>query len=256
MLGPAMTNTLTEALRLAARGVSVFPCDGAKRPLTPHGFKDASNEVERVREWWARHPDALIGVAAGIRFVVVDLDLQHVDAQRWLEEHRARLPPTRTHATRSGGRHLLFKPSSRVGCSTGKLGRHIDTRGLGGYVIWWPACGLEVLHADVLAPVPEWIVAGLRRRSQVTPMPRPPVQLSNWQACKKLDGILRTIALAHEGERNSLAFWGACRLAEMVAAGMLSRDEALALTVEAASRCGLSQAEAKLTAQSALRGIA
>ena len=137
-----MVDTLTEAFHLAARGLAVFPCDRAsKRPLTSHGFKDASADCDLVRAWWSRHPDAVIGVPTGIKFVVIDLDLQHVAARRWYGEHGTRLPDTRTHLTRSGGRHLLFKPTSRVGCSAGKLGPHIDTRGLGGYVIWWPLAG-------------------------------------------------------------------------------------------------------------------
>lgn len=248
--------TLTEALRLAAHGVPVFPCDqSSKRPLTRHGFKDASTGPDVVRKWWRQNPDALIGVPTGITWTVIDLDLQHADAGQWYEQHRSKLPITRTHVTRSGGRHLLFAPTARVGSSTGKLGPHIDTRGLGGYVIWWPACGLEVLHADVLAPVPEWIVTALAAMAPATPLPRP-IRLSHDQAQRKLAGILRTIARAHEGERNARTFWGACRLAEMVAAGLLSQTDALALTVEAASRTGLPHSEARRTAQSAFRGIA
>ena len=71
----------------------------------------------------------------------------------------------------------------------------------------------------------------------------------------KLAGILRAIARAQEGTRNSVTFWGACRLAEMVAAGALSDSQALALIIEAASRAGLPPTEATRTAQSALRRI-
>jgi hypothetical protein len=250
----AMTK-LDHALRLAAR-LPVFPCGDDKRPLIAHGFKSASVDPTQIKQWWQRWPDALIGVPAGIRFVAVDLDLQHADAQSWYEEHRARIPLTRTHGTRSGGKHLLFKPTSRIGCSTSRLGPHIDIRGLGGYVVWWPAERLEVLHDDVLAPVPDWIIAALQAARPVTRLPTRPVRLSLERAHNKLSGILRTIARAKEGERNRVTFWGACRLAEMVAAGLLSPAEALALTIEAASRAGLSHAEAQRAAQSALRGIA
>ena len=152
-----------------------------------------------------------------------------------------------------GGRHLLFKPHEAVRCTAGRISPHIDTRGIGGYVIWWPACGLEVLHADVLAEVPDWIVAKLR----VEPAPPPPASskpLSSEQAQRKLEGIIRTIAQAREGERNHVTFWGACRLAEMTADGSLGRDSAIALTIEAAGRNGLPRHEALRTAQSAFRG--
>jgi hypothetical protein len=222
--------------------------------LTQHGFKDASRDPNTIARWWKSWPSALIGVPAGIAFVVIDIDLQHVDAQRWYDENRARLPHTRTHVTRSGGRHLLFQPNSRIGCSVGRLGRHVDTRGLGGYLIWWPACGLDVLHGGALEPVPEWIT----QLMHVAPpaLPVRPVRLSREHAQGKLAGILRTIARAHEGEGNALTFWGACRLAEMVAAGALDRTDALSLAIEAASRSGLPRSEALRTTQSAFREIA
>jgi Bifunctional DNA primase/polymerase, N-terminal/Primase C terminal 2 (PriCT-2) len=156
----------TEALKLARQGIPVFPCHlETKTPLVATGFKAATAGPDTVHEWWATHPHALIGVQTGDKFVVVDLDLQHEDAQKWLEDNRHRLPLTRTHSTRSGGKHFLFAPHDAVKCSTSKLGPHIDTRGRGGYIIWWPACGLEVLHGGVLAPVPEWILEAFKPKT-------------------------------------------------------------------------------------------
>jgi hypothetical protein len=242
----------TEALKLAHRGIPVFPCNPAdKRPLTKAGFKDATCDPDIVRLWWTERSDALIGVPTGDKFVVVDLDLQHVEALQWLEQNRHRLPLTRTHSTRSGGKHYLFAPNDAVKCSAGKLGPHVDTRGHGGYVIWWPACGLEVLHAKVLAPVPEWILEALN------PKPIIPAVTTRVSASpsRKRDGIIRTIVSARNGERNTVGFWGACRLAEMVQRGEMSRDDAIAITIEAASRTGLTRAEAMALTKSALRKI-
>ena len=43
------------AVTLARRGFSVFPCNPAnKAPLTPRGFKDASNEVSEVARMFMR----------------------------------------------------------------------------------------------------------------------------------------------------------------------------------------------------------
>jgi hypothetical protein len=71
------------------------------------------------------------------------------------------------------------------------------------------------------------------------------------QAQRKVDGIIRAIAGAREGERNAVAFWGAARLAEMVSQSLLSRDDAIELVVEAANRAGLPRHEARSTARSA-----
>src|SRR5436305_14601336 len=86
MTGPPVKH----ALALAARGVKVFPCAQSKAPWTPHGFKDASADPHILQHWWARWPDALIGVPTGDKFVVIDADLQHAEAQTWYG--RANLP--------------------------------------------------------------------------------------------------------------------------------------------------------------------
>jgi hypothetical protein len=137
-----------------------------------------------------------------------------------------------------------------VKCSTGKLHRHVDTRGDGGYVIWWPAEGNEVLHGHSLADVPDWIVEKLNPPDP-TPPPTSLRDLNPEHASRKLDGIIRTIARAREGERNNVAYWGACRLSEMVERRALSQAEAIALATEAASRAGLARREAERTSRSA-----
>jgi hypothetical protein len=245
-----MTTAWTEALKLARRGLPVFPCDKNKRPLTPNGFKDASVDPDVVHAVFTEHPDGLIGVPTGDKFVVIDLDLQHGEAQEWYDTNRSRLPLTRAHVTRSGGRHLLLKPNSKVGCSAGKLGRHVDTRGLGGYIIWWPACGLDVLHGEALFPVPDWIIEALHPMEALHVVPLP-IRLTS---PRQFEGIIKAIATAHEGERNSVCYWGACRMRDLVAQHAIERNTAIELVVEAASRAGLSRHEARRTALSAFHG--
>src|SRR5262245_55818247 len=130
---------LAAALRLAARGVPVFPCAQDKAPLTKHGFKDAVVDASTIKSWWRRWREALVGVPSGLRFVVVDVDLQHASAAHWFAH--ANLPTTRVHHTRSGGCHLLFQPHEAVGCTQGRIWRHVDTKGgvggsAAGYVVW------------------------------------------------------------------------------------------------------------------------
>jgi hypothetical protein len=238
-----------QALSLAERGISVFPCGlETKKPYTVQGFKNATTDPDAIKAWWTRWPQALVGVPTGHKFVVLDLDLQHPEAQAWYA--KANLPLTRTHVTRSGGRHLFFKPREDFKCSAGKIEHGVDTRGLGGYIIWWPAHGFDVLHGSTLAEVPEWVMRKLNppQPRHVTHRPARPLQSD-----KDLEPLVRVILQAREGERNSATFWAACRLAEHVHTGQISSGDMVGIVVEAATRTGLSQAEARQVANSALR---
>lgn len=57
---------LAAALRYAAAGWPVFPCQpGAKAPLTPNGFKNATTDPAIIAAWWSRSPRANVAVATG-----------------------------------------------------------------------------------------------------------------------------------------------------------------------------------------------
>ena len=243
-----MTKTVIDhALALAGRGVPVFPCKQDKKPYTTRGFKNASTDPQTIRAWWDRHPDALIGVPVGDKFVVLDLDLQHVEAQGWYSY--ANLPLTRAHVTRSGGRHLLFRPHPDFKNSAGKICRGVDTRAAGGYIIWWPAHGREVLHGGALAEVPRWLITKLK------PAPRPIRHVRRAVTDNELAALLAFMMRARNGERNCSLYWGSCRLAEHVRDGQLSEGDMVDLVIETAMRVGLDHIEAKSTALSALRTI-
>lgn len=80
------------AARYAALGIPVFPCvPGAKRPLTPNGFHDATTSPRVVRDWWRRTPRANIGIPTGAPsgVEVVDIDV-HADASGFPAFERAR----------------------------------------------------------------------------------------------------------------------------------------------------------------------
>jgi hypothetical protein len=57
------------ALDYAVRLGPVLPCEsGGKQPLgelAPHGVLEASTDPDVIRRWWARSPDANVGIATG-----------------------------------------------------------------------------------------------------------------------------------------------------------------------------------------------
>ncbi len=104
---PVDNPLLQAALAYAARGWPVFPCEpGNKKPLTAHGFKNASTDAATIEEWWARCPGANVAIATGEAsgLYVVDEDAGGADTIAALD-----LPPTRTVWTPTGGRHYYFR---------------------------------------------------------------------------------------------------------------------------------------------------
>jgi len=161
------------ALRLARDyRLPVFPCGKDKRPLTRHGFKDATTDNGQVRRWWSSFPDALIGVPTGSasRLIVIDVDPAGMDFI--LGEHGGLLDKARQHNTRRDFHYLFRAPADvSIGCSAGKLAEGVDVRGDGGYIIWWPATGLRVFGPEIdnLLLPPDSLLDLLARSSNAKP---------------------------------------------------------------------------------------
>jgi Bifunctional DNA primase/polymerase, N-terminal len=214
---------VADALRLAHYGTPSFPCREDKRPACLHGFEDATSDPEKLRQLWRQYPGALIGVPTGEAsgLFVIDIDSgRHEEANDWFERWSPNLPETRQHATKSGGWHLLFKHRAGLRNTASKLARGVDTRGDGGYIIWWPFhMGLNAPHKlDLpLADLPDEIYAKLIERPRTIRFAGPTFGKSIAESNKKVQGILNAVAGAQEGERNRLLFWGACRIGGMIA---------------------------------------
>ena len=57
---------LQQALHIALNlNLPVFPCRPDKRPYTKNGFKDATIDMTKIKNFWLKFPDALIGVPTG-----------------------------------------------------------------------------------------------------------------------------------------------------------------------------------------------
>jgi hypothetical protein len=117
----------------------VFPLrPGEKTPATPHGFKDATTDLDRIRRFWDAAPLHNIGVPTGHLFDVIDIDLPHGPKQWGLLRNQ---PGARDiHGivrTASGGLHIYIEPTgmgNKAGIRPG-----IDYRGQGGYVVAPPS---------------------------------------------------------------------------------------------------------------------
>lgn len=126
------------ALIYAQWGFPVFPLKpNTKVPVTPHGFKDASLDPDRIRGWWT-NTNYNIGIATGHAFDVIDVDLPDGPAS-WREMAADPGAPD-VHgivSTASGGRHFLVTPKG-IG-NKARIRPGIDVRGRGGYVVAPPS---------------------------------------------------------------------------------------------------------------------
>jgi len=178
----AVEAALEAALALANVGFAVFPCNDQKKPTCSHGFKDAVCDTDAVRKVWQAHPGVLVGLATGEvnSVAVLDLDLtRHREAVGWLQRHGPKLPQTFAYQTRGGGQHRWFRHRPGLGCSQGKgKTRGVDVRADGGYVVYWPAHGGQVLHDESLADWPAFLDDALAiRPGKTTAAPPAPDSL-------------------------------------------------------------------------------
>ncbi len=136
----------TAALAYAGRGIPVFPCRADnKRPLTEHGFKEASTNQSEVEGWWRRWPDAMIGCPTGslIGAWVLDID----DPAAFEAACDLPLPTTRKSVT-GKGYHLWFRWDEAEPVRNAQRSAKgwpfpslpgAEVRGEGGYVILPPS---------------------------------------------------------------------------------------------------------------------
>lgn len=150
--GQAFTSPIDAALRYASIGWPVFPCRPFtsvadrenKKPLTTHGFQEATTDTTQIVEWWRKWPHAQIGVATeAASLCVIDLDLKPEEGldgpAAWLrlkDEHGADMCGL-IASTPRGGRHYVYvmpEGGVRSGSDIVK-GSGIDVRANGGYIV-------------------------------------------------------------------------------------------------------------------------
>ena len=158
------TSLLDSSLGYAARGWPILPlhaiveghctCNSScrspgKHPRTRNGLKDATTDPAKINRWWTKWPDANIGIATGKQsnLVVLDVDPDH-GGKSSLDDLTASYSEfeTLSQVTGGKGRHYFFEyPESleAVKSSAGKIGKGLDIRADGGYIVAPPSTHLS-----------------------------------------------------------------------------------------------------------------
>lgn len=168
---------LDAALALVRRGFKVFPiAPGTKNKPLLAGWPQLATSDERLIEMqWGPNgtPDANIGIHCE-GMVVIDVDVKKDgDKSLQLLELTHGLPHTFTVRTPSGGRHIYFRTRTDVPNSVEMLGRGLDIRSGGGYVVGpgsRSGAGEYSVETDsALAETPDWLLARLGHAPVKTP---------------------------------------------------------------------------------------
>ena len=212
---PGRQDRLAAALDYARRGWPIFPCrwedepddafqrrkatappearvkrNMAKSPLVGGGFRDATTAPEQIIEWWTRWPLAMIGLPTGAASSLWALDVDTPKQEgapdgraslTRLEAEHGPLPETLEQRTGSGGQHLIFQwpaDGREVRNSARKIGRGLDVRGEGGYVILPPSghpCGGSYEWVNMpgeveIAEAPAWLLELVARKPEKKPV--------------------------------------------------------------------------------------
>jgi Bifunctional DNA primase/polymerase, N-terminal len=245
-----------EALDLATQGWAVFPCHPrdigeevkAKAPLTAHGFHDATTNLDQIRRWWRRWPDAMIGARVPDQFIVVDVDPRNggnLGELAYLAGERLDGTLTVWSGRGDGGHHLYYqRPAGEL--TRARLPKGIDLK-IKGYCIVPPS-----VHPVSGQPY-RW------DHQAVSPMPlglkdllRPePQQARAWPVERKQKSgqhLVDFVAKFVTDGVNDALYWAALRAAEK---GLL--DEIRADLIATAVSVGESQRRAEKTVDSARR---
>lgn len=164
-----------------------------KHPAINNGVKGATDDEQKIIEYWTNRPYLNIGVATGQAsgFFVLDIDnklhkgtgITGYEALEDLESKYGKLPETVQQETGSGGLHILFKHHEGIS-NKGNIFPSIDVRGDGGYIVVspsvhetgnkyeWDAEYHPLFHE--IAEAPRWLLSKItsnnsNRKHKVTP---------------------------------------------------------------------------------------
>src|SRR5262245_16233361 len=140
---------LQHTLAAALLGWKLFPCGvNSKKPDIENNLQRAATPTDQIRAWFT--PSVLssngirnYGIAMGESgAVAIDFDPADnpgcmEEAEELIKRHADQGTPVVVVDTPSGGCHLYFRQPAgfKIGSDAGKIGKGIDHRGYGGYVV-------------------------------------------------------------------------------------------------------------------------
>jgi len=263
---------LAAALAYARHGIPVLPvhtpvpgggcscgrreCDRpGKHPRLRHGLTEASTDPGRIEMWWARWPDANIGLRTGVLMDVADVD----SAEGW---HGLRhllggaLPAGPQVRTGGGGWHFWFDPlgyGNRVRLLPG-----VDWRGTGGYVVAPPSLHAHgspyswVRRPGSDLPVGPDALRDLVAGPPLDAWPHARIVHPDRYAAVALEAETARVARAAVGSRNDTLNRAAFALGRLVGAGLLDERTVSRELTTAARWAGLGRVEVARTIHSGL----
>jgi hypothetical protein len=213
--------TLTEAAEwYAGAGIPVHPLwAGTKDPATTHGVLDATTDPKLIKKWWKRNPKYNIGLACGVIFDVLDVDVKNdspgMESIKKLWRAGLLRGAYGKACTPSGGMHLLFAPGGDGNHADTKAG--LDFRGKGGYIVaapsttdlgryWWVA-----VHSERKGEPFDWHAA--HRALHGDDQARRPFVPRNGIAPDGA-GLIRTILEAQVGNHHPAIRWACYRASD------------------------------------------
>lgn len=255
------------------------------RPGKPYKIKwgeAATTDLAKVVQWWSFSPNANIGIACKqSQLIVVDCDMPKQEYQlkgtSWEYMHEklgplvdgadvlremcrrfgddySRLERTYRVCTASMGLHLYYTwPEGVQASQASPVPGLVDVRcnggQQGGYVLGAGSetvKGLYVAENDLpIAPAPDWLIELCREQpktAKVKPLFRQPGHIH-------YGGLVDSVRLAQEGNRNNCLLWAARSMCDDGA----TEEEAYDLLVPAAMEAGQMERESRDTIRSAYR---
>jgi hypothetical protein len=157
-----MIAVLDEAKQCIERGWHIFPLhsidekgictcgsatcsDAGKHPRVAGGLKAASRDLSKIDEWFgANAPLSNIGIVtgeiSGITVIDIDIGEGKFGAESWADAIRDHgEPDTLMAQTGGGGMHVIFNYNSALKTASNVLGKGIDSRNDGGYIVATPS---------------------------------------------------------------------------------------------------------------------